>query len=100
MELEESVFLTSEYTTKPQLLRLYGTGTKTEIYTNGARQKARDKPRVMGSLSLTKKAKIYNGAKIVSSINSAGKTEKLHVKKKETRKLPNTIHYIIHYKMD
>ena len=57
-------------------------------------------PELWAALSLTKKAKIYNGAKIVSSISSAGKTEKLHVKKKETRKLPNTIHYIIHYKMD
>ena len=31
MELEESVFLTSDYTTKLQPLRQYGTGTKTEI---------------------------------------------------------------------
>ena len=31
MELEESVFLTSDYTTKLQPLRQYGTGPKTEI---------------------------------------------------------------------
>ena len=31
MELEESTFLTSDYTTKLQSSRLYGTGTKTEI---------------------------------------------------------------------
>ena len=31
MELEESIFLTSDYTTKLQLSRQYGTGTKTEI---------------------------------------------------------------------
>jgi len=31
MELEESSFLTSDYTTKLQLSRQYGTGTKTEI---------------------------------------------------------------------
>ena len=31
MELEESTFPTSGYTTKPQLSRQYGTGTKTEI---------------------------------------------------------------------
>ena len=31
MELEESSFLTSDYTTKLQLTRQYGTGTKTEI---------------------------------------------------------------------
>ena len=31
MELEESAFLTSDYTTKLQSPRQYGTGTKTEI---------------------------------------------------------------------
>ena len=31
MELEESICLTSVYTTKPQSSRQYGTGTKTEI---------------------------------------------------------------------
>ena len=31
MELEESTCLTSDYTTKPQSSREYGTGTKTEI---------------------------------------------------------------------
>ena len=35
--LEESTFLTSDYTTKLQSSRQYGTGTKTEIETNGAR---------------------------------------------------------------
>ena len=40
MELEESGFLTSGYTTKLQSSGKYGTDTKTEIYTNGTRQKA------------------------------------------------------------
>jgi len=40
MELEESTFLTSDYTTKLQSSRQYGTGTKTEIKINGTRQKA------------------------------------------------------------
>ena len=31
MELEESIFLTSDYTAKLQSSRQYGTGTKTEI---------------------------------------------------------------------
>ena len=31
MEMEESIFLTSDYTTKLQSAREYGTGTKTEI---------------------------------------------------------------------
>ena len=34
----------------------------------------------MGTLFLTKKARIYNGAKTASSINGAGKTGQLHVK--------------------
>ena len=37
MELEESAFLTSDYTTKLQASRQYGAGTKTEIKTNGTR---------------------------------------------------------------
>ena len=40
MELEESNFLTSDNTTKLQSSRQYGTGTKTEIQTNGTRQQA------------------------------------------------------------
>ena len=35
MGLEESTYLTSGSTTKPQLSRQYGTGTKTEILING-----------------------------------------------------------------
>ena len=34
----------------------------------------------MGTLSLTNKARIYNGEKIGSSISGAGKTGQLHVK--------------------
>ena len=34
----------------------------------------------LGTLSLTKEARIYNGAKIACSINGAGKTGHLHVK--------------------
>jgi len=37
LELEESTFLTSDYTTKLQSSRQYGTDTKTEIQTNGTR---------------------------------------------------------------
>ena len=40
MELEESTTLTSDYTTKLQPSRQYGTGPKPEIQTNGTRQKA------------------------------------------------------------
>ena len=45
----------------------------------------------MGTLFLTKEARIYNGAKTASSINGAGKTGQLHAKN-EFRTLPNTIH--------
>ena len=41
-------------------------------------KKPQNKP--MDTLFLTKEARIYNGAKIASSINSAGKTGQLHVK--------------------
>ena len=34
----------------------------------------------MGTLSLTKKARIYNGEKTASSVSGAGKTAQLHVK--------------------
>ena len=44
----------------------------------------------MGTLFLTKEARIYNGAKRASSINGTGKTGQLHVK--EIKTLPNTIH--------
>ena len=37
MELEESTFLTVDYITKLQSSRQCGTGTETEIYTNGTR---------------------------------------------------------------
>ena len=41
---------------------------------------------------MTKKARIYNGEKTVSSITGTGKTGQLHVKKNEIRTLPNTTH--------
>ena len=34
----------------------------------------------MGTLSLTKQVRIYNGEKADSSISSAGKTGQLHIK--------------------
>ena len=45
----------------------------------------------MGTLFLTKGARIYNGAKTASSINGSRKTGELHVKT-EFITLPNTIH--------
>ena len=43
-------------------------------------RKTRNNPMPMGILSLTKEARIYNGAKTASPINGAGKTAQLHVK--------------------
>ena len=40
MELEESTCLTSGYTAELQSSGQYGTGTKTEIWINGTKQKA------------------------------------------------------------
>ena len=39
LESEESTFLTSDYSTKIQPSRQYCTGTKTELQTNGTRQR-------------------------------------------------------------
>ena len=44
-------------------------------------RKPRNKPmHLLGTLFLTREARIYNGAKTASSINGAGKTGQLHVK--------------------
>ena len=45
----------------------------------------------MGTFFLTKEARIYNGAKIASSISGAGKTGQLHVQN-DIRTFPNTTH--------
>ena len=75
MELEEATYQTSDYTTKLQSLREYGTGTETEIQINGTKQKAqREIHAPMGTLSLTKKVRIYNGEKTISLTSGAGKT--------------------------
>ena len=65
-------FLTSDYTTKLQSSRQGGNGTETEIRPMEQDRKSRNAP--MGTLFLTKEARIYSGAKIASSINGAGKT--------------------------
>ena len=46
----------------------------------------------MGTILLTKDARIYNGAKTASSINGAGKTGQLHVKRTKLE------HFLIPYK--
>ena len=57
------------------------TGTKQKYRPMEQDRKPRNKPMLpLGTLYLTKEARIYNGAKTASSINGAGKTGQLHVK--------------------
>ena len=73
--MEESTFLTSDYTIKLQSSRQYDTGTKKEIQISGTKQKAqRQIHSPMDTLSLTKEARIYNGEKTISLTSGAGKT--------------------------
>ena len=76
-ELEESTFLTLDYTTKLQLSRQYCIGTKYRPTEQD--RKDRDNPHTYEHLSLTKEARIYNGEK-ASLISGYGKTGQLHVK--------------------
>ena len=81
MELEESICLTSGYTTKLQSSRQQSTATKTEIYINGTKQKAlREIHAPMNTLSLTKKPRIYNGEKTIYLTSGSGKTGQPPVK--------------------
>ena len=81
MELEELTYLISDYTTRLQSSRKYVTGTKTEVYFNGKRQKAQRKTHThVGTLSLTKEARIYNGNKTTLSMSGAGRTGQLSAK--------------------
>ena len=46
---------------------------------------------------MTKEAKLYNGEKTISSINGAGKTGQLHVKKKRKEKKNEIKHSLTSY---
>ena len=73
MEMEESNFLTSDYSTKLQTSRQSDTSQKQKYRPIEQDRKPRNKP-MMCTLFLTKETRIYNWAKTTSSINGAGKT--------------------------
>ena len=81
MELEESGFPTSAYTTKQQSSKSYGTGTKMEISINGTGWKAQNSTQApTPNSSMTKESRVYNGERTACSVSSAGKTGQPHGK--------------------
>ena len=74
--------LTSDCTTKLQSSKLYGTGTKTEMWLRGTREKKSPElnPHTYSQLIYGKEALIHSGEKTVPLISDAGTTGQPHVK--------------------
>ena len=79
MQLEESSSLSSDYTTKLQSLKQYGTGTKTDIGKWKRIKSPKINLHIYDQLIYDKKQE-YTMEKGMSSIRGAGKSEQLHVK--------------------
>ena len=81
MELEQSTFLTTHYTTCYSHEDNMVLAQKQKYRPMKQDRKTTNKPmHLWVPYFLTKDARIYNGAKTASSINGAGNTEQLHVK--------------------